>query len=99
MNKHPKPSSKEAEHGNKMIEIKVRFWTNDIADERGHIVPKNAWASGIVRIKPNPLHGIARGKPQPFHSLMDLPAVIEKVLIQHDIVLHAGRQSKKYIKA
>ena len=81
-----------------MIEIKVRFWTNDIADESGHVLPKHAWASGVVRIEPNALHGIKPGKPRPFHSLMDLSAMIEKVLIQHEIVLHAGRQSTATVR-
>ena len=81
-----------------MIEIKVRFWTNDIADESGHVLPKHAWASGVVRIEPNALHGIKPGKPRPFHSLMDLSAMIEKVLIQHEIVLHDGRQSTATVR-
>lgn len=28
----------EAEHGEKMIEIKLRFWTNDIAKEPGKVL-------------------------------------------------------------
>ena len=89
-------SEQEAKHGEKMIEVKIRFWTNDIASETGKIIPKHAWASGVVRIEPNKSHGIVPGKPQPFHSLMDVSAVIEKVLIEHGIVLQTSTKMKKY---
>ena len=35
--------SREAEHGQKMIEVKLRFWTNDIAQETGQIVFSSAF--------------------------------------------------------
>jgi hypothetical protein len=89
-------AAQEAKHGEKMIEVKIRFWTNDIASEPGTILPKHAWTGGVVRIEPNKSHGIVPGSPQPFNSLMDLSAVIEKVIIAHDIVLHPSRKMKKY---
>lgn len=88
----------EAKHGEKMIEVKIRFWTNNLADEDGHVVPKHAWANGVVRIEGNKSHGIKPGKPQPFHSLLDMGTVIEKVLIEQDIVLHTSRRMAKYFK-
>jgi hypothetical protein len=33
-------ASLEAKHGEKMIEVKVRFWTNDISREAGKVIPK-----------------------------------------------------------
>lgn len=86
----------EASHGEKMIEVKVRFWTNDIAEGEGKIFPKHAWLSGVIRMERNKAHGIVPGKAIPFHTLMDLPSVIEKVLIMHDIQLHLSRRMKKY---
>jgi hypothetical protein len=80
-----------------MIEVKIRFWTNNIAHKKGQILPKNAWAAGVVRMEPNGSHGIVPGSPQPFHSLLDVSAVIEKVLISHAIILHPGRKMKKYL--
>ena len=88
--------SKEAKQGEKMIEVKIRFWTNNIADEHGKVVPKNAWAAGVVRIERNKTHGIEPSKPLPFHSLLDVGSAIEKVLIEHGVVLHPGRKMKKY---
>lgn len=89
----------KAATGQRMIELKVRFWTNNLADAKGLIRPKHAWSSGVVRIEPNSSHGIAAGKPVPFNSLMHLPAVMEKVLIQHGIVLHPDSRTRRYFKA
>lgn len=88
----------EASFGQKMIEVKVRFWTNDIAKEKGKIIPKHAWSSGVVRMERNKAHGIDPGNPLPFHSLLDVGAVIEKVLIQHDVRLRTSRKMKKYME-
>jgi hypothetical protein len=91
-----KSKSREAKQGERMIEVKIRFWTNDIGGGRGVVLPKHAWASGVVRVERNATHDIRPGSPRPFHSLMDLPAVVEKVLIEHGIVLHLNRRMKKY---
>jgi hypothetical protein len=89
-------ASLEAKHGQKMIEVKVRFWTNDISKEQGKINPRHAWSSGVVRIERNPTHGIKPCSPRPFHSLLDVGGVIERVLIEHGIVLHPSRTMRKY---
>ena len=92
----------EAEHGERMIELKVRFWTNDMTDEepvergKGKIRPKHAWGSGVVRIKPNKAHGISTGKVVPFNSLMEIPSAIERVLINNGVSIHRSRKMKKY---
>lgn len=85
-------------YGEKMIEVKLRFWTDDIAGTEGNIVPKHAWTSGVVRIERNDSHGIIPGDPRPFNSLMEIPAVIEKVLVQHGIKLHCNRRMFDYIE-
>jgi hypothetical protein len=92
-----KRASRKAQQGEKMIEVKVRFWTNDIASTSGEVVPKHAWASGVVRMEPNKSHGISGGKPMPFHSLMDLTAVIEKVLVAQGVTLIVNRRMRKYM--
>ena len=93
-----KLDEKEAQYGQKMIEVKVRFWTNDIAEGEGKIIPRHGWTSGIVRMDKNASHGIEPGRPVPFNSLLDVGAVIEKVLIDHKIVLHPSRRMRKYMK-
>jgi hypothetical protein len=92
-----KVAALEAKHGEKMIEVKVRFWTNDISSEHGKVVPKHAWTSGVVRITPNKAHGLESSYATLFHSLLDVSAAIEKVLIEHRIVLHRSKQMKKYM--
>lgn len=90
-------AAKEAKHGQKMIEVKVRFWTDDMAAEKGKVIPKNAWTSGVVRVERNEAHGIKPSAPVPFNSLLDLGSSIEKVLIDQGVVLHPSRKMKKYI--
>ena len=90
--------AREAKHGEKMIEVKVRFWTDNIAEEPGKILPKHAWPGGVVRMERNEPHGIKPQKPVIFNSLMDLPFAIEKVLVNHDIILHLGGRMKKYFQ-
>ena len=89
--------AREAKHGEKMIEVKIRFWTDSLATDVGKVIPKHAWTSGVVRIESNKSHGIAPKNPRPFNSLLDVGAVIEKVLIEHGIVLHRSRHMKKYM--
>ena len=89
--------AREARHGEKMIEVKIRFWTDEISSEPGKIVPKQAWAGGVVRIAPNKSHGIVPKNPIPFNSLLDVGAKIEQVLIDHGVVLRRSRRMKKYM--
>ena len=84
--------------GQRMIELKIYFWTNNIAIGKGKIVPKHAWSSGMVRIEPNEAHGITGRKPKPFHTILDLGMTIQNVLIQNGIVLHPGKRMEKYVQ-
>lgn len=88
----------EAEHGQKMIEVRVRFWSNGIAPEKGKIVPKHMWGGGVVRMAPNKAHGITAAGPVPFNSLMDLGAVVEQVLIDNGITVHLSDRMARYIE-
>jgi hypothetical protein len=91
-----KQKGQEAKFGERMIEVKVCFWTNQIAAGKGKIKPKHAWDSGVVRLERNKTHGIIPQNPVPFHSPFDLTKVIESVLIQHGISLHHGHKTRKY---
>jgi hypothetical protein len=88
--------ARRAQHGEKMLEVKVRFWTDGIAGE-GKIRPKHACASGIVRLKSNPAHGIKSPTQLTFNSLLELPGVIEKLLIEEGITLHVTAKMRKYL--
>lgn len=58
--------AKEAVHGDQMIEVKLWFWTNGLADGKDQIT-KHAWSSDVVRIKGNKSHGIVPREPIPFN--------------------------------
>jgi hypothetical protein len=79
-----------------MIELRIKFWTNGIAETQGRIRQRHSRDSGVVEMRRNRLHGINPERPKPFHSLMDLPVVIEKVLIAHGIQLHHDSRSRRY---
>ena len=83
-----------------MIELKVRFFTDEIA-EPGKVKPKHAWTSGVVRMQGNKAHGINASdvRPKTFNSLLDLGSAIEQTLKEHGIVLHVSRGMKRYISA
>ena len=89
--------AREAKHGEKMIELKIRFWTDSIAPNKGQIIPKHGLTSGVVRIERNKLHDIIPGKARPFNSLLDLGTAIERTLKEHGIVLHISRGMRKYV--
>lgn len=97
MAKRASANSAEAKHGEKMIEVKLRFWTNNVSPDSGTVLAKHAWTGGVVRMERNDSHGIKPGSPRPFHSLLDVGAVVERVLIDHGIVLHPSRRMKKYL--
>lgn len=93
-----KLKEKKAIYGEKMIEVKVRFWTNNIARSKDKIVPKNAWTNGMIMIKRNKNHKIDPGPAIPFNSLSEIAPGIEQCLIDHGIKLHVSGKMEKYIE-
>jgi hypothetical protein len=89
--------ARDAAYGEKMIEIKVRFWTNNLTRGQGKVRPKHAWTSGVVRIERNDSHDIVPKSPVPFNSMGEIAAKIEKVLIDHGIALHRSDRMAKYL--
>jgi len=82
----------------RMIEVKVRFFTNNMADERGYIRPKHAWTNGSVQMDRNDSHGIEPGNPVLFNSLMEIMPAIEKILIKQGVTLHRVRRMAQYLE-
>ena len=89
--------AKEAEWGSRMVEVRVRFWTDNIAEGKGMILPKHVWDSGVVRISSNKTHGVVPGNPIPFNGLAEIPAKLEKLLLQQGIHVHLSRKQRRYI--
>src|ERR1700704_1554739 len=92
-----KGTARQAKYGEKMIEVKVCFFTDGIAASAGSVEPKNAWTRGAVRIDTNKSHGITPQNPVIFNSLLEVGAAIEKVLINHGITLHPSPKMRKYL--
>ena len=87
-----------AVHRNKMISINISFWTDGIATQENRIVPKHAWAGGVVKTVRNDSHGIrTSADPIPFNTWMELPSAIEKLLIREGILLHLNSKMRRYI--
>ena len=86
-----------APRGTKMIELSVHLYTEEISPNPGTIIPKHAWAHGVVRIKRNASHGIIPIEDRHFHSLMEIPAAIEQVLIDNEITIRKSTKMRKYI--
>jgi hypothetical protein len=87
-----------APFGEKMIQLQIRFFTDEIAAD-GKILPKHAWDAGMVTVQTNESHGLAKGQPVPFNSILELPTAIEKQIIKQGIVLHSGSRSSKYLRS
>lgn len=86
-----------APHGQKMIEVTIRFWTNNISKKRGHVAKKECWDCGVIYMPENSAHDIRSTPPVPFHSLLELSQKLEKLLIAHKVKLHRGQRSRKYL--
>ena len=75
--------ARAAKHGQKMLEVRVRFWTDDIAKKKGEVIPKHAWGSGMINIDRNEAHGVVPEKWLAFNSMAEIPAVLEKCLTEN----------------
>lgn len=89
----------EAEYGSRMIEVKVRFWTNGLVEGKGNIIPKHGKTQGVVRIETNQAHGIVAGKPKPFNSMAEIGPAIEAVLLDRGVTLHVVGKSERLFVA
>lgn len=94
----PMESAITVPYGDKTIVLKVRFFTDAIA-ENGQVLPKNAWTNGVVSLVANPAHGIPSGYKMVFNTLAEIGPAIEKVLVQAGIKLHPFGRMKHLMAA
>jgi hypothetical protein len=88
-------ATRDVPHGQKTIKVKVVFWTNDIAAERGAIQPGHAWYSGMAHVEANPTHGIrSQPDPVPFNSPEALHAAIDECLKISGVVMHDPKKAQ-----
>ena len=83
------PQPQPAQHGEKTIELRIRFWTDGLGQPKGQVYPKHCCESGQVYAVKNGSHGIAASvDPVMFDDLSELPNVVAKVLSANGITLH-----------
>jgi ASC-1-like (ASCH) protein len=91
---HAGPSLR-APQGQKMIEVRVRFFTDGHAPS-GQILPKHGHANGEVRIARNPSHDIRPGEPIMFNSIAEMPYAVERALRDHNIKIELSSRERRY---
>jgi hypothetical protein len=87
-------ASREAEYGQKTVAIVLRFYTNEIAEKPGEILPKHVADAGTVTMVQNSAHGIEPKKTFHFHSLPEILTAIEDLITEHGITVHVGHKSR-----
>jgi hypothetical protein len=81
--------AREAKYGEKMIEVKLRFWTDGLA-EKDKILPRHAWGKGTLALKSNPSHGITASGAVLFNSWDEIPSALEKLLDAEGVTIHTS---------
>jgi hypothetical protein len=89
------PQAVEAPHGERMVQVSIRFLTDNIA-EQGKVVPGHVWARGFLTVQRNDTHGFRTSKGVAFNSLMELPGKLERLLIREGITVHPTQLMAKY---
>ncbi len=90
-----KVSERDANYGKKTIEVRVRFFTDSIADTKGKIIPKVCWDGGAVFMIKNEAHGIVPQPPEIFNTMTEIVPKIETVLRQHGVKVVRSVTAKK----
>ena len=70
---------------NKTIAVTIHFFTDNIAEEKGEVVPKVCWEKGTVSVRANKRHGIPATYAYNFNCKEDIPAAIEKAVREAQI--------------
>lgn len=91
-------NEKAARHGETTIEVRLRFWTNGIAETKGYVKEGHCWSSGMVIIPKNDLHEIDPQKV-PFNSLMEITRAIEEAMLGAGITIHTDPSRKQGLYA
>jgi hypothetical protein len=86
---------RETKAENKMIQIKVYLWTDQLAPKKGAILPKHAWEGGWVFLPANKLHGIRANRKKAFHRFSELLDTVGDILRQNGINIHEAPPRRK----
>jgi len=79
------PNEVRSTHGKKTIEVRLRFFTDDLAQQDGHIVPKHCWSIGGASMPVNEDHGIESRQTVLFNSIAAILPAIEELFSANGI--------------
>ena len=88
-----KPKAVKANYGEKTIKVTLSFWTNGHAD-KGYVVPKHAWDSGMVHVAVNKTHGIASISGVKFRSLSEIGDSVRTALEKSGVHLQRSKPAE-----
>ena len=89
MSKEVKPK-----RGEKMIKVVLYFWTDELAEKKGHIKPKVCWDYGVVTLPANSSHGVTASQDHFSRPSKILPT-IEKLFKKQGIKMVQGNRSEE----
>jgi hypothetical protein len=78
-----------------MIKVVVSFWTDEIANKKGQIKPKNCWDCGYVTLPKNVLHGI-KPDQEHFRKPSEILPTIEELLKRQNIKMWHSKSRDFY---
>jgi hypothetical protein len=98
---HDTAGATEAPHGEKMLTVLLKFWTNNIAAD-GLILPRHCQDRGVMYLQANAAHGIEAvpyAPPHPldrhFSSLSEIQPALEDLFVANDVTVHPARLVRK----
>lgn len=78
-----------------MIKVVISFWTDEIADKKGQIKPKNCWDYGYATLPKNVIHGI-KADQEHFKKPSEILQSIEELFKRQSIKMWHGKSKDSY---
>lgn len=90
------PKETSPPHGERTIEVTLRFWTDRIADKEGHVIPGFCWEGCFVSVPSQPSHGIKTTAPMMSNHFGELVSTVQAALDEAGVkVLLSGPVGRK----
>ncbi len=83
-----------AKRENKMIEVRVKFWTNAREDDATEwkTMKATGYGAGLVTLPRNDLHDIGPASPVHFHTMGQILPAIEEILARAGVRIVNSRE-------
>jgi hypothetical protein len=88
--------TKAVPKGERMIEVRLKFFTDELSGRPGYIVPGYCWDHGVVVVSANQAHEVkVGGNPLIFHTLDGIPDAVTRALHRSGVTLVPGYGTRK----